>query len=157
MTTNHRCNTCGKVSTSEDCSGQLERDVLFGRQICFEFCMRCIAPLFSPHTEKSFRNLIISNRNQSGFTIFRLIWNQTDTIRLLFWVYGKMINTIWFRFDLIRSRNDFSVCGPNTFGKTTTIRRTAVRVTGVSQQSCLHDYRSLSGPSYCGSFRGGLN
>ena len=29
-------------------------------------------------TEKSFRNLIKSTRNQIAFTIFRLIWNQTD-------------------------------------------------------------------------------
>ena len=32
----------------------------------------------SLHTEKSFRNLINSNRNQIVFTIFRLIWNQKD-------------------------------------------------------------------------------
>ena len=30
------------------------------------------------HTEKSFRNLIQSNQNQIVFTIFRLIWIQTD-------------------------------------------------------------------------------
>ena len=30
------------------------------------------------HTEKSFRNLIKSTRNQIVFTIFRLIWIQTD-------------------------------------------------------------------------------
>ena len=30
------------------------------------------------HTEKSFRNLIKTNRNQIEFTTFRLIWNQTD-------------------------------------------------------------------------------
>ena len=29
-------------------------------------------------TEKSFRNLIESNRNQIVFTIFRLIWIQAD-------------------------------------------------------------------------------
>ena len=29
-------------------------------------------------TEKSFRNLIKLTRNQIVFTIFRLIWNQTD-------------------------------------------------------------------------------
>ena len=29
-------------------------------------------------TEKYFRNLIKSNQNQIVFTIFRLIWNQTD-------------------------------------------------------------------------------
>ena len=30
------------------------------------------------HTEKTFWNLINSNQNQILFTIFRLIWNQTD-------------------------------------------------------------------------------
>ena len=30
------------------------------------------------HTEKSFRNIIKSTRNQIVFTIFRLIWIQTD-------------------------------------------------------------------------------
>ena len=34
------------------------------------------------HTEKSFRNLIKSKRNQIVFTIFRLIWNQKD-VRLV--------------------------------------------------------------------------
>jgi len=34
------------------------------------------------HTEKSFRNLVKSTRNQIVFTIFRLIWNQTD-VRLV--------------------------------------------------------------------------
>ena len=32
----------------------------------------------SLHTENFFRNLIKSNRNQIVFTIFRLIWSQTD-------------------------------------------------------------------------------
>ena len=30
------------------------------------------------HAEKTFRNLIKSHRNQIVFTIFQLIWNQTD-------------------------------------------------------------------------------
>ena len=30
------------------------------------------------HTEKTFRNCIESNRNFIVFTIFRLIWNQTE-------------------------------------------------------------------------------
>ena len=30
------------------------------------------------HTEKYFRNIIKSTRNQIVFTIFRLIWNRTD-------------------------------------------------------------------------------
>ena len=34
------------------------------------------------HTEKSFRNLVESTRNQIVFTISRLIWNQTD-VRLI--------------------------------------------------------------------------
>ena len=36
------------------------------------------APVFSAHTEKSFRSIFKSNRNQIVFTIFRLIWNQID-------------------------------------------------------------------------------
>ena len=32
----------------------------------------------SLHTEKTFRNLIESNRNKIVITIFRLIWNQTE-------------------------------------------------------------------------------
>ena len=34
---------------------------------------------------------------------------QTDTVRLLFQINRKMVNTIWFRFDLIKFRKDFSV------------------------------------------------
>ena len=30
------------------------------------------------HIEKTFRNVVISDRNQIVFTIFRLIWNQKD-------------------------------------------------------------------------------
>ena len=51
-----------------------------------------------------FWNLIKSNRNQIVFTIFRLIWNSKRTINRC------MVNTIWFRFHLIRLRKDFSVC-----------------------------------------------
>ena len=42
--------------------------------------------------------LLKSNRNQIIFTIFRLIC----TVRLLFQIIRKMVNTIWFRFDLMR-------------------------------------------------------
>ena len=35
-------------------------------------------------------------------SFFRLIWNQTDTVRLLFQINRKMVNAIWFQFDLIR-------------------------------------------------------
>ena len=60
------------------------------------------------HTEKSFQNLIKSNRNQIVFTLFRLIWNQTDVH--LISINRKMVNTIWFRVDLIRFLKNFSVC-----------------------------------------------
>ena len=62
------------------------------------------------HTEKYFQSLIKSNRNQIVFTMHRLIWKQTDTVRLLFQINRKMVNTIWFRFDLIGFRKYFSVC-----------------------------------------------
>ena len=43
--------------------------IQFGRKLIF---------FVSIHTEKSFRNIIKSNRNQIVFTIFRLIYNQMD-------------------------------------------------------------------------------
>ena len=42
-------------------------------------------------TEKSFRNVIKSNRNQIVFIIFRLIWNQTD-VRLFPMFYIFLMN-----------------------------------------------------------------
>ena len=63
------------------------------------------------HTHKYFPDLLKSNRNQVVFTIFRVIWNQTDRIRLLFQINPKMVNTILFRFDFIRFQKKFSVCG----------------------------------------------
>ena len=57
------------------------------------------------HTEKSFRNCIKSNWNQIGFTIIRLIWNQTD-VRLVsnqsengkYNQISGCFNKIWKRF-----------------------------------------------------------
>ena len=59
------------------------------------------------HTEKSFRNLIKSNRNQIVFTIFRFIWNSKQTS---IWIQINLtiVNTIWFRFDLKKNRKCFS-------------------------------------------------
>ena len=62
--------------------------------------------VFRTRTEKSFRNLIKSTWNQIVFTIFQLIWNQTDTF-VCFQINWKMVNTIWFQIDLIRF---FCVC-----------------------------------------------
>ena len=62
------------------------------------------------HTETTFWNLNKSTRNQIIFTSFRLI----GTKRTFVWfqINRKMINTIWFRVDLlIRFRKSFSVCG----------------------------------------------
>ena len=36
-----------------------------------------------PHTHNSFWNFIESNRNQIVFISFRLIWNQTESVRLV--------------------------------------------------------------------------
>ena len=71
------------------------------------------------HTEKYFRNLIKSNLNQIVFTMHRLIWNSKDerwnlSPFMLFherWNSNReMVNTIWFRFDSMRFRKDFSAC-----------------------------------------------
>ena len=51
------------------------------------------------------RYLNKSNRIHIVFTIFQLIWNQTYVH--LFQINRKMVNTIWFRFDLIRFRKHF--------------------------------------------------
>jgi len=52
------------------------------------------------HTEKYFRNLIKSNRNQIVLTIFRLFG--TKRMSVWFHINRKMVNTIWFQFDLLR-------------------------------------------------------
>ena len=44
--------------------------------------LRMNLEFFHIYTQKSFRNLIKSNRNQIIFTIFGLIWNQTE-VRLV--------------------------------------------------------------------------
>jgi len=38
-----------------------------------------------------------------------------DTVRLLFQINRKMVNTIGFRFDSIRFRKDFSVCSVSRY------------------------------------------
>ena len=45
------------------------------------------------HTEKLFRNLIKSNRNQIAFTIFRLFWNSKWT-SVWFQINRKMLNRL---------------------------------------------------------------
>ena len=52
------------------------------------------------HAKISYQNPIELNRNQIVFTIFRLIWNQTDD-HLLFQIKHKMVNITWFQFDII--------------------------------------------------------
>ena len=52
------------------------------------------------HTETFFRNHIKSNRNQIVFTMHRLIWNSKRTF-VWIQINRKMVNTIWFRIDLI--------------------------------------------------------
>ena len=54
--------------------------------------------------EKSFRILIKSNRNQIVFTIYNLFGTKQTSVWLQ--INRKMVNTILFRFDLIRIRKD---------------------------------------------------
>ena len=51
------------------------------------------------HTEKSFLNLIKSNQKQIVFIIFRLIWHQTDSVRLVLnqsWNGKYNLISVWF-------------------------------------------------------------
>ena len=67
------------------------------------------------HAGEYFPNLAKSNWNQIVFTVFRLIWNRKRTLSVCcFQIKRKMVNTIWFQFDLVRFRKDFSVCGNNS-------------------------------------------
>ena len=69
--------------------------------------LRGLLAVYAP-TEKYFRNIIKSNLNHIVFTIFPLIWS--SSVRFLFQINRCMVNTIWFWFDLITFRKDFSVC-----------------------------------------------
>ena len=78
--------------------------------------------------EKTFRNLVKSDRSQIVFTIFRLICNSKRTpiftIFRLIWnskrtfpINRKMVNTIWFRFQLTRFQKVFSLCCTHKHGE----------------------------------------
>ena len=56
------------------------------------------------HTEKTFRNCIESNRNFIVFTIFRLIWNQTDVRLVLNRLENGRYNPILVSFYKISKR-----------------------------------------------------
>ena len=81
----------------------------------------------SLHTEKSFRNLIESTRNQIVFTIFLLIWNQTDVRLVPNQSENGKCNLISVWFNKISKR---FLC---VYGISTAVRRTAVREPGVSR------------------------
>ena len=63
----------------------------------FLFFEMDISRIYILHTQRNFFEILLNQikPKQIIFTIFRLIWN--------------MVNTIRFRFDLIRFRKDFSV------------------------------------------------
>ena len=86
-------------------------DFLFFWTKCSHQCS-AKTQLFLSETEfflVQFRNLIEWNPNQIVFSIFRLIRNTKQTF-VWFQINQCMVNTIWFRFDLIRFRIYFSVC-----------------------------------------------
>ena len=62
------------------------------------------------HTETYFRNRIKSNRNLIVFLPCTDWFGIKRTLSLRFQINLKMVNTIWFRFDLARFWTHFSVC-----------------------------------------------
>ena len=60
------------------------------------------------HTKKCFR--IISIQTEIRLYLPFFDWFVTKRTSVLFQINRKMVNTIWFRFDLIRFGKDFSVC-----------------------------------------------
>ena len=60
--------------------------------------------LSATHTEKTFWNLVNSNRNQIVFTIFRLIWNQKDVCLVLNHLKNGKYNLISVRINRIPKR-----------------------------------------------------
>ena len=69
------------------------------------------------YTHRIFFEILLNQTEISLFLpFFRLIWNSKQ-MSVWFQINRKMVNTIWFLFDLTRFRKDFSVCttnnGPN--------------------------------------------
>ena len=67
----------------------------------------------------NWRNMIVHTRNLLEIILnqieIRLYlpffdWFGTNRTSVWFKINRKMVNTIWFRFDLLRFRKDFSVC-----------------------------------------------
>ena len=112
------------------------------------FLLHSFSCFFNLHTEKSFRNLIKSNRNKIVYTIFRLIWNQTDTVRLLFQINRCMVNTIWFQVDLIRFRKNFSVCASHWVRTFETQFRSIFNCPIIGENNNMHYYICIPEASY---------
>ena len=80
-----------------------------------------------PLMEKYLCPRVRSSKLYAQITIFEILLNQTE-IRLylpctdwfsrkIFQISRKIVNTIWFRFDLIRFRKDFSVCATTALSR----------------------------------------
>ena len=87
------CDVSGVFSGAPDWAPMLRRDASLSDSYTHAGLIGVAFP-GRLHTEISFRNLIKSTRNQIVYTIFRLIWIQTDTFRLPFQMNLKMVNTI---------------------------------------------------------------
>ena len=77
----------------------------------------------STHTEIFTKSYSIKPKSDCIYH-FALIWNQTD-VCLLFKINRTMVNTIWFRFDLIKFRNNFSMLQLPVWNFFTKLRRTS--------------------------------
>ena len=67
------------------------------------------APIVSLHTQRIFFQILL---NQPKIRLYLPCINLFGNKRTFVWfkINRKMVNTIWFRVDLIRFRKDFSVC-----------------------------------------------
>ena len=73
------------------------------------FVFRILERITHAYTEKCLRNHIKSNRNQIVFITF-VEWLGSKRTSVWIQINQKLVNAIWFRVDLIRLLNYFSVC-----------------------------------------------
>ena len=69
-------------------------------------------PLQKPHYTHTQRNIFEILLNQIEIRLCLAFYDRFGTKWMSDWlqINRKMVNTIWYRFDMIRFRKDFSVC-----------------------------------------------
>ena len=86
-------------------------------------CLPTRMAVTSWHTDKSFRIFLKSNRKQIVFTIFRLIWNQTDVRSVpnqsengKYNLISVWFNKIWKIFPCVCTGSGYAPWGASTRG-----------------------------------------